>query len=317
MMRLSEIDQISINDLPNVRGRIKVNARLAQGTWFRVGGPSEILFEPADTADLAWFLDNLDPGVPVTIIGRGSNVIIRDGGIPGVTVKLGRPFSEIRVNPVKCEVIAGGSAVDAALSRAAQRSGISGFEFLSGIPGTIGGAIRMNAGAYNTEFSEVLSEITAVSLSGKILTVDRKKMNFAYRFVDAPDDWIFVSAKLQGEPDDPIAIRERMLEISIAREGSQPTKKRTGGSTFKNPPGSKAWELIDSAGCRGLVRGGAKVSCKHSNFLLNSGNASASDLENLGEEVREKVFDTHGICLEWEIRRLGLHKAASRKRGNQ
>ena len=313
-MPATETDRL-IDRMPRARGKLTPDAPISRATWFRVGGPAEVLFEPTDTDDLACFLRRLDRTVPVTVIGAASNLIIRDGGIPGVTVKLGRTFSEIRVNEQDSKIMAGGGAIDVTISRTARDAGIAGMEFLSGIPGTIGGAVRMNAGAYDAELCDILFKAEAVTRGGEILTVHCDELKFAHRFNSAPDDWIFTLVKLRGAPDDPAAIRTRMEEIAAAREGSQPIRERTGGSTFKNPPGLKAWELIDAAGCRGLTRGGAQVSPQHCNFLINTGNALAADLEGLGEEVRERVFAETGIRLEWEIRRVGASLPVDTKHG--
>ena len=293
------------DSLPEVRGVITSDADIARTTWFRVGGRAEILFEPADIDDLAQFLSSIDPSFPVTVLGAGSNIIIRDGGISGITIRLGRSFSDISMAEEAASLEAGAGAIDVTVSRAARNAGIGGLEFLSGIPGTIGGAVRMNAGAYEHELADVIIETTAVSRSGEIVTLPRDEMKFAHRFNSAPEDLIFCSARLQGVTDDPDTIRDRMAEIAAAREASQPIRMRTGGSTFKNPPGLKAWELIDTAGCRGLRRGGAQVSPMHCNFLINTGLATAADLEGLGEDVRARVLDRHGVSLEWEIRRVG------------
>ena len=304
-------ENILIKKIPPVRGSLQCDYPISQSTWFRVGGNAQILFEPADAEDLSEFLFRLDENIPLTVIGAASNLLVRDGGIPGVTIRLGKPFSGVCRQKNSFEVIASGSAIGVKVSRAAQKSGISGLEFLSGIPGTVGGAIRMNAGAFGSEISEVLTQAKAVSRQGEILTFGRDEMDFDYRHNGCPDDLIFISAIISGRSEDPDLIAERMLEVNSARSVSQPIKARTGGSTFKNPPNSKAWQLIDSAGCRGLMRGQAQVSPQHCNFLINHGRASASDLEELGEEVRKRVFIKHGIDLEWEIKRVGLKDLAS------
>jgi UDP-N-acetylmuramate dehydrogenase len=293
-----------IDRLPPVRGRYKENAPLAGITWFRVGGPAEVSFRPADRDDLLDFLAARPDDVPVTVIGVASNSLIRDGGIPGVVLRLGRAFAEIDAeeNDVTC----GAAALDLNVARVAQSAGIGGLEFLCGVPGTIGGALRMNAGAYGTEIKDVLVSAEAADISGKVHSLDPGDFGFAYRQTEVPADWIFLGARLRGQADDPETIAGRMRKIQEARAASQPIRTRTGGSTFKNPPGEKAWELIERAGCRGLRSGGAMVSEQHCNFLINTGAASAADLETLGEEVRARVRATAGVTLEWEIRRLGV-----------
>lgn len=298
-----------IDRLPTVRGVLTEDAPIARATWFRVGGPAKILFEPADRGDLSAFLANRPEDVDITVIGVGSNLLIRDGGIPGVTVRLGRAFSDITV--AGDQVIAGAGAVDVTVSRAARDEAIGGLEFLSGIPGSIGGALRMNAGAYGREINDVLIEAEAVSDDGTVHRVTAKELGYSYRHSTAPDDWIFTEAVLAGQPETPDVIAARMAEITDAREDTQPIRSRTGGSTFKNPPGNKAWELIEAAGCRGLTRGGAQVSNVHCNFLINTGNASAADLEGLGEDVRRRVRGHSGVSLEWEIRRVGLEDSVT------
>jgi len=293
----------TIDRLPPVRGALTENAAIARITWFRVGGPAEILYEPADRDDLAAFLTAKPGDINVTVIGLGSNLLVRDGGIPDVTIKLGRAFSRIEI--VAESVTAGAGTVDITLARAARDSGLGGLEFLSGIPGTIGGAVRMNAGAYGRETGDVLTAVDAVSGDGRIHHVTADALHFGYRHCDLPDDWIITQAVLRGKVEPPAVIAARMAEIEDAREESQPIRTRTGGSTFKNPPGAKAWQLIDAAGCRGLRRGGAQVSEQHCNFLINTGDATAADLEGLGEEVRRRVFDQSGVTLEWEIRIVG------------
>ena len=294
-----------IDRLPPVRGRIAANAPIGPMTWFRVGGPAEILFRPADESDLADFLKALPADIPVTVIGVGSNLLVRDGGIPGVTIRLGRGFAEIRVEGD--EVWAGAGALDLNVALVAAEAGIAGLEFLSGVPGTIGGGLRMNAGAYGGEIKDVLVEADAVDRNGIIHRVPANRLGLSYRHSDAPADWIFTGARLRGRGGEPAEIAGRMTEIKAAREASQPIRARTGGSTFANPPGHQAWRLIDEAGCRGLARGGAMVSEKHTNFLINTGNASAADIEGLGEEVRRRVHAKFGIVLDWEIRRVGRH----------
>ncbi|HXP03149.1 MAG TPA: UDP-N-acetylmuramate dehydrogenase [Stellaceae bacterium] len=292
-----------IDRLPKVRGRLTADAPIGPMTWFRVGGPAEVLFRPADAADLADFLKALSPDIPVTAIGVGSNLLVRDGGIPGVTIRLGRGFAEIAVEGDT--VRAGAGMLDLNVALTAAEAGIAGLEFLSGVPGTIGGGLRMNAGAYGSEIKDVLVEAVAVDRSGAIHRMPAAQLGLSYRHSAAPEDWIFVGAILRGRLGEKQEIAQRMTEIQAAREASQPIRSRTGGSTFANPPGHQAWQLIDAAGCRGLVRGGATVSEKHTNFLINTGTASAADIEGLGEEVRRRVHAQFGIVLEWEIRRVG------------
>jgi len=291
--------------MPPVRGRLTANAPIGPMTWFRVGGPAEVLFRPADEADLADFLKALPTDVPVTVIGVGSNLLVRDGGIPGVTIRLGRGFADVAAAEDQLHAGAGALDLNAALSAA--EAGIAGLEFLSGVPGTIGGGLRMNAGAYGGEIKDVLVQAVAVDRSGGVHRVPAAGLGLSYRHSDAPADWIFTGAILRGHRGDRAEIARRMAEIHAAREASQPIRARTGGSTFANPPGDHAWRLIDAAGCRGLTRGGAMVSEKHTNFLINTGTASAADIEGLGEEVRRRVHVQSGVVLDWEIRRVGRH----------
>ena len=293
-----------IDRLPSVRGRLTAEAPLAGITWFRVGGSAEVMFRPADHDDLIDFLRQKPRDLPVTVIGVASNLLIRDGGVPGVVLRLGRGFAEIRAEGET--VFAGAGALDFNIATAARIAGIGGLEFLCGVPGTLGGALRMNAGAYGRELKDVLIEAEAVDGYGNLHRLRPQDFSFRYRGNAIPEDWIFLSAHLQGEADDPKVIARRMTEIQTARADSQPIRTRTGGSTFKNPEGAKAWELIDKAGCRGLKRGGAMVSEKHCNFLINTGNATAADIEGLGEEVRRRVQESSGIELQWEIRRIGI-----------
>ncbi|MDE1902397.1 MAG: UDP-N-acetylmuramate dehydrogenase [Alphaproteobacteria bacterium] len=297
-----------IERLPRLRGRLTENAPLAQLTWFRVGGAAEVMFRPADLDDLAAFLAGKPTDVPVTVMGVASNLLIRDGGVPGVVIRLGRGFVDIVSSGD--EITAGAGALDLNVALAACTAGIADLEFLSGIPGTVGGGLRMNAGAYGREFKDVLREVTALDGEGHRHDLEPGEMDLSYRHCGVPADWIFVAAQLKGRRDDPSAIGARMAAIQAQREATQPIRARTGGSTFANPPGHKAWELIDRAGCRGLTRGGAAVSDKHTNFLINTGNATAADLEALGEEVRRRVRDTAGIVLEWEIKRIGVPAAS-------
>jgi UDP-N-acetylmuramate dehydrogenase len=291
-------------DLPSVRGRLTENAPIGKQTWFGVGGSAEVLFRPADPSDLAAFLAALPLGIPTAVIGVGSNLLVRDGGIPGVTIRLGRGCAGIIIE--KDEIRAGAAALDRIVASAAAEAGLAGLEFLSGIPGSIGGSVRMNAGAYGREIKETLISATALDRSGLSHTVACQTMGFSYRRSEINPSWIIIGARLRGIRDDPAAIVARLDGIRTAREATQPVRARTGGSTFKNPPGKSAWGLIDAAGCRGLTLGGAKVSDQHANFLINLGNATATDLESLGEEVRRRVYETCGVALEWEIERIGL-----------
>ncbi|WP_417835999.1 UDP-N-acetylmuramate dehydrogenase [Thalassospira tepidiphila] len=292
-----------IDRLPKVRGKLREGAQLAKVTWFQVGGPADVMFRPEDEADLAAFLKGKPADMPVTVIGVGSNLLVRDGGIRGVVIRLGRPFTDVLVEDGA--VHAGAGALDLNVAQTAQMNGIAGLEFLSGIPGTIGGALRMNAGAYGTEIKDVLVSATAIDGSGNIHTVTPDEMNMTYRHCGLPEDWIFTSAILRASSGDPEDIAKRMDEIQKARAESQPIKSRTGGSTFANPVPDRAWELIDAAGCRGLTIGGAQMSEQHCNFMINKGDATALDLEQLGEEVRRRVKEHSGVELRWEIRRIG------------
>lgn len=290
--------------LPDLRGRLAADAPLKDYTWFRVGGPAEVLYSPADEADLAYFLKNLPADMPVTNIGLGSNLLVRDGGIEGVVIRLGRGFGEIKVEDGN-RLRVGTAVPDVKVARAAADAGIAGLSFYRGIPGSVGGALRMNGGAHGRETCEVLVEARAVDRQGDIHVLPVADFHYSYRHCGAPDDYIFTEALFQGEPGDPVKILAEMDGIAAYREEVQPIKSRTGGSTFKNPPGNKSWQLIDAAGCRGLAVGDAKVSELHCNFLINEGNASAADIETLGETVRARVKETSGIELEWEIKRLG------------
>lgn len=294
-----------IGRLPKVRGELIESAPLAPLTWFRVGGPAEVLFRPADADDLAAFLAGTPTDIPVVVIGVGSNLLVRDGGVAGVVIRLGgKGFGQIEALPGH-RLRAGTAALDVAVARAAQEAGIAGLEFYRGIPGSIGGALRMNGGAYTRETKDVLVEAVALDRQGRRHVFTNADMHYTYRHCGAPEDLIFVEAVFQGEPGDKAEIQKRMDEITACREETQPIRTRTGGSTFKNPEGHKSWQLIDAAGCRGLVRGGAQVSELHCNFLINFANASAADLEDLGEEVRARVKQTSGVTLEWEIKRIG------------
>lgn len=292
------------SSLPPVRGRLTADAPLAPLLWFKSGGAAEWLFEPADVDDLADFLAALDPAVPVMGLGLGSNMIVRDGGVPGVVVRLGKPFAKIERldgETLRC----GGGASGILVSSAARDAGIAGVEFLRSIPGTVGGFVRMNGGAYGREVKDVLVAADIVLRSGERRTLALADLGYTYRHSELPDGAIVVGATFRGEPGDPAAIQAEMDRIAAEREASQPLRSRTGGSTFKNPAGHKAWQLIDEAGCRGLRRGDAQVSEKHCNFLLNLGEASSADIEALGEEVRTKVKAKTGVNLEWEIQRVG------------
>lgn len=295
---------ITASGLPEIRGRVQAAAGLAPLTWFRVGGPAEYLVRPADDADLATLLRELQLEMPVTVIGAASNLIVRDGGIPGVVIKLARGFNEISVEADA--IIAGAAALDVTVSEHAAAAGLGGLEFLSGIPGSIGGAVAMNAGAYGSDIAQVLDWAEFCARSGETLRVNASDLGLSYRHSNLPPGAVVTRARLRALPGDARAIADRMAQIRSSREASQPVRARTGGSTFANPANMKAWELIDGAGCRGLTRGGAKISDLHCNFLLNTGGASAADLEGLGEEVRRRVRASSGISLHWEIRRFGV-----------
>jgi len=290
--------------MPDLRGRVLANQSLAELTWFRVGGPAQILFMPEDESDLSYFLAHLPGDLPLTVIGLGSNLIVRDGGVPGSAVRLGRGFNEITIEGAR--IRAGAAVPDVKVARAAQEAGIAGLSFMRGIPGAVGGALRMNGGAYGRETKDALIEARAVDRSGRVHVLGNADLRYGYRHCGAPDDFIFTEATFAGEPGDPSVIAAEMEKITASREQTQPVKSRTGGSTFKNPPGGKAWQLIDAAGCRGLKRGDAQVSEMHCNFLINLGNATAADIETLGETVRRKVEEHSGVSLEWEIKRIGL-----------
>ncbi len=292
--------------MPALRGRLLANQSLAELTWFRVGGPAQVLFMPEDEADLCYFLANLPDEIPVTVIGLGSNLIVRDGGVPGVVVRLGRGFGDVAIDGL--EVRAGAAVPDVRLARAAQEAGIAGLSFLRGIPGGIGGALRMNGGAYGREIKDALVSARAVDRAGRVHVLANADLGYSYRHSGAPADYIFTEATFRGERGDPAAIAAEMEKITESREATQPIKSRTGGSTFKNPPGQKAWQLIDAAGCRGLRVGDAQVSELHCNFLINLGNATAADIETLGETVRRRVREHSGVELEWEIKRIGVAK---------
>lgn len=290
--------------LPAVRGKLRAGAELAKTNWFGVGGLAEVLFRPADENDLAHFLSGKPADVPVTVIGVGSNLIVRDGGLDGVVIRLGGTFAECRVEGE--QVHCGAGALDVNVAQLAQQHGLAGLEFLSGIPGTIGGALRMNAGAYGREMQDVLVEARAIDPQGKLHILTLTDMQFSYRRCNGvPEGWIFTGCTLRGKPGDKETIAAEMQRIAEARGSTQPIKSRTGGSTFKNPEGHKAWQLVDEAGCRGLAIGGAQISELHCNFMINTGDATARDLEALGDEVRRRVKAKSGIELEWEIKRIG------------
>jgi len=293
-----------IECLPAVRGRLSAGVSLADITWFRAGGAAEVLFKPADLADLQHFLAEKPADVPVMVLGVGSNLLIRDGGVPGVVIRLGRAFANITASGMEIE--AGAGALDLNVALSARDAGIGGLEFLSGVPGTIGGALRMNAGAYGSDIAAVTASASALDPEGRLHQLGQAELGFTYRHCAVAPGWIFIAARLTGKPEKPQAIQTRIAQIQTERQESQPVRARTGGSTFVNPPGHKAWELIDAAGCRGLRIGGAMVSEKHCNFLINTGSATAEEIEHLGEEVRRRVKAQSGIDLAWEIKRIGV-----------
>jgi UDP-N-acetylmuramate dehydrogenase len=291
--------------LPDLRGRLAANASLAEITWFRVGGPAQVLFTPADEADLAYFLKHVPRELPVFVIGLGSNLLVRDGGVPGVVIRLGRGFGNVTIE--SGSLLRAGTAVpDVKVARAAAEAGIAGLAFYRGIPGSIGGALRMNAGAHGRETKDVLVSARAVDRDGSIHVLTLGDMKFTYRHCGVPEDWIFTEATYQGTPGNPADILKDMEEVAEYRERNQPIKERTGGSTFKNPEGHSAWKLVEAAGLRGFRVGGAKVSEMHCNFLINDRQASGEDVERLGETIRARVKANSGVTLEWEIIRLGL-----------
>ena len=297
------ITQDWVDALPPLKGRLQRDADLAKITWFRVGGPAALLFRPEDVEDLQAFLAAKPVDVPVTVIGVGSNLLVRDGGVPGAVIRLGKGFADISVEGNLLR--AGAAAPDLYVARAARDAGLSGLEFLCGVPGTIGGALRMNAGAYGGEVKDVLRRGWAIDAAGELRELTNEDMGFSYRHCGVAEDWTFTAAEFEGKPGDRETIAARMDEIGETRIDSQPVRSRTGGSTFANPPGQKAWQLIDAAGCRGLRMGGAMVSEQHCNFLINTGDATAADIEGLGEEVRRRVRENSGVELRWEIRRIG------------
>jgi UDP-N-acetylmuramate dehydrogenase len=290
--------------MPDLRGRLLANQSLGELTWFRVGGPAQAFFMPESDDDLGYFLTHLPSGIPVTVIGLGSNLIVRDGGVQGVVIRMGRGFNEARIEGET--LIAGAAALDKRVAETAAAAGLGGLEFYYGIPGSIGGALRMNAGANNAETKDVMVSASGVGRKGEKLSFTNADMKFVYRSCGVDPSVIFTSAVLQGRNTDEAAVRARMAEVQNHREAAQPIREKTGGSTFKNPPGHKAWELIDAAGCRGLVIGDAQVSEMHCNFLINRGRASAADIEKLGDTVRERVKAKSGVELEWEIKRIGV-----------
>ena len=292
--------------MPELRGRLLANQSLAELTWFRVGGPAQVFYIPEDENDLAYFLRNLPTEIPVYVIGAGSNLIVRDCGVPGVIIRLGRGFNEVKIEDGQ-RIRAGAAMLDVKVAREAQKAGIAGLVFYSGIPGSIGGALRMNGGAYGGETKDVLIEARGVDRTGKLKIYTNAEMEFSYRHCGVSEDVVFTSALFRGRAGVPAAIATEMAEIKSKREESQP-RNRTGGSTFKNPPGKSAWKLVDEAGCRGLTIGGAQVSPLHSNFLVSSDSARAADIEMLGETVRERVKAHSGIELEWEIKRIGINQ---------
>jgi UDP-N-acetylmuramate dehydrogenase len=288
----------------DVRGKLGKDAPLDKLVWFKSGGKADWLFEPADLDDLVAFLGALDEGTPVMALGLGSNLIVRDGGVPGVVVRLGKPFATVEVR--RDQVLeCGGGASGILVSSTARDAGIAGLEFLRGIPGTVGGFVRMNGGAYGREVADVLIDCDIAMPDGNVITIPVVDLHYTYRHSELPDGAIVVAARFKGTPGDPKAIGAEMDRIAYAREESQPLRSKTGGSTFKNPPNDKAWRLVDAAGCRGLKVGGAQVSEKHANFLINTGDATSADIESLGEEVRRRVCESQGVTLEWEIKRVG------------
>jgi UDP-N-acetylmuramate dehydrogenase len=307
MMQAAKLPNIA-DMLPPLRGRVSVDAPLGPSTWFRVGGNAEVLVRPADAEDLASFLRDLPAEMPVTVIGAASNLIVRDGGVQGMVVRLVRGFGAIEIDGNG--VIAGAGALDATVAEHAAAAGLAGVEFLSGIPGSVGGAVAMNAGAYGGDVAHCLDWAEIVTRAGEIVRLSLAELGFSYRHSALPPGSVVVRARFRATPGDKQLIASRMAEIRASREATQPVRARTGGSTFRNPPpdasSMKAWELIDAAGCRGLKRGGAQVSEKHCNFLINTGDATAADIEGLGEEIRRRVHAMSGVTLEWEIRRIGV-----------
>ena len=289
---------------PRVAGKLTANAPLAPLVWFKTGGTAEWLFEPRDLADLQGFLHELDPATPVMALGLGSNLIVRDGGVPGVVVRLGKAFAKVAALD-ETTLDCGGGASGILVSSTARDNGIAGVEVLRSIPGTVGGFVRMNGGAYGGEVKDILIDCGVVLRSGELVTLTVAELHYTYRHSALPDGAIVVAARFRGRPGEPVAIQAEMDRIAASREASQPLRSKTGGSTFKNPEGHKAWQLVDAAGCRGLSLGGAQVSEKHTNFLINTGTATSTEIEALGEEVRRRVKDKSGAELEWEIQRVG------------
>lgn len=298
-----------MDPMPDHKGKLTPNAPLAPLVWFKAGGAADWLFEPKDIADLQQFLAALAPEVPVMALGLGSNLIVRDGGVPGVVIRLGKPFAKVAARDA-VTLDCGGGASGILVSSTARDAGIAGLEFLRSIPGTVGGFVRMNGGAYGREVKDVLVDCDVIDRTGSLVRLDLADLGYAYRHSDLTDGSVVVSARFRGEPGEPAAIQAEMDRISAAREASQPLRSKTGGSTFKNPEGHKAWALVDAAGCRGLTRGGAQVSEKHTNFLINTGEATSTDIEALGEDVRARVKETQGVELQWEIKRVGRMKQA-------
>lgn len=290
--------------LEGIRGDLTCKAPLAKHVWFRTGGLADWLFEPADLADLKLFIERLGGDLPLMALGFGSNVIIRDGGVPGVVVRLGRTFSEVEVTGPKT-LRCGAGAPGMSVARAAAKTGIAGLEFLSGIPGSVGGFVRMNGGCYGRETADILIDCDVILPDGQFVTLPNADLRYSYRHSALPEGAIVVAATFKGQPGDPKEIKAEMKRISAERGEAQPLGTKTGGSTFKNPEGHKAWQLVDAAGCRGASLGGAQISEKHANFLINTGDATSADIEGLGEEVRAKVFQHSGVMLEWEIKRVG------------
>ncbi len=288
----------------DVRGKLTQDAPLDKLVWFKSGGAADWLFEPADIDDLVGFLSGLDEGAPVMALGLGSNLIVRDGGVPGVVVRLGKAFSSVEAKR-DCVIECGGGASGILVASTARDAGIAGLEFLRGIPGTVGGFVRMNGGAYGREVADILVDCDVILPGGALVTVPAADLDYSYRHSVLPDGAIVVAARFKGAPGEPKEIGAEMDRIAHAREETQPLRSKTGGSTFKNPPGDKAWRLVDAAGCRGLRMGGAQVSEKHANFLINTGDATSADIETLGEEVRRRVSESQGVTLEWEIQRVG------------
>lgn len=296
---------LATSAMPTVRGKLTADAPLAPLVWFKSGGAAQWLFEPKDADDLAQFLGALDPAVPVMALGLGSNLIVRDGGVPGVVVRLGKAFATVE-KTADLTLRCGGGASGILVSSTARDDGIAGLEFLRSIPGTVGGFVRMNGGAYGRETCDIMTECTIVTRAGDVMTLPVEALHYTYRHSELPEGAIVISATFRGEAGDPAVIQAEMDRIAASREASQPLRSKTGGSTFKNPDGHKAWQLVDEAGCRGLQLGGAQVSEKHTNFLINTGDATSADIEALGEEVRRRVRDKSGVELQWEIQRVGM-----------